>query len=95
MTDAEKIEFLARQLDAVATEIEEGDKAFERVDALETENDGLRNTIDEQAAEIEQLKGSYRVDWFDSRNQPRSMRFEQWSDAQDEAARRHGAVYAV
>lgn len=94
-TDAEKIEYLARQIELAATEIDEGDAAFDRLDALETENDGLQNTIDEQAAEIEQLKGKYRVDWFTSSGQPRSMRFEKWSDAQDEAQRRDAAVYTI
>jgi hypothetical protein len=47
-TDAEKIEFLARQLEMAADEIAEGEQ-------LETENEALQNKVDEQAAEIETL----------------------------------------
>ena len=40
------------------------------------------------------VRGRYRVDWFDFRNQPRSTWFDKWSEAQDEARRtRNGTVW--
>ena len=74
-TDAEKIEWLARQVEEL---VDESVKADAEIDSL--------------YARLE-IK-PYRVDWFDRyNNQPRSMRFERWSDAQDEASRRDGSVY--
>jgi hypothetical protein len=55
-TDAEKIEFLARILDKAAGEIAESNEAFERVDALEKENDALRGQLETFQEQIDAAK---------------------------------------
>lgn len=56
-TDAERIEFLARKLDAAADDIHSGDEALERVGELETLNEKLKDDLEEAESTISKIRG--------------------------------------